>query len=432
MLDRRRSTPFDRLGRWLLTLPPATRFGVAVAGLLLFLAMSSLLLVQVRAGLLGGPAVADPAAAKEARAAGLEPFNERVERVTDIAMRCFLECELSKRHFITDYALPKEFGRLHFDYRYWEVWVPEDFDFKRVLDLFREHVERKAQNVTINEKTLDAKTFLLTASVDGLDTHSFLFTKAAAEAPEGAKVLLAFVPDDKEKIDIDALPRVDYKGAPRVAIIIDDIGYRDAIDRLFLTLPGKVTFSVLPYGPGGRQLAQDAHDKGCDIMLHMPMEPISYPNDDPGQGKLLVTMPDADIRRSVEKNLEQIPHIVGVNNHMGSKFTADAAKMRVALEGVQQRGLFFVDSVTIGRSVAFRVAKEKGLRAAARNLFLDHSPDYESICRQVDLAGRIAKAQGSAIAIGHPFQNTFRALKDRMPEVMRQGVQFVPISDVVR
>ena len=189
---------------------------------------------------------------------------------------------------------------------------------------------------------------------------------------------------------------------------------------------------MLPYGPGGRQLAQDAHDKGCDIMLHMPMEPISYPNDDPGQGKLLVTMPDADIRRSVEKNLEQIPHIVGVNNHMGSKFTADAAKMRVALEGVQQRGLFFVDSVTIGRSVAFRVAKEKGLRAAARNLFLDHNPDYEAICRQVDLAGRIAKAQGSAIAIGHPFQNTFQALKDRMPVVMSQGVEFVRISDVVR
>nr|HPM78503.1 hypothetical protein [bacterium] len=217
MLDRRRSTPFDRLGRWLLTLPPATRFGVAVAGLLLFLAMSSLLLVQVRAGLLGGPAVAEPIAAKDARAAGIEPFNERVERVTDIAMRCFLECELSKRHFITDYALPKEFGRLHFDYRYWEVWVPEDFDFKRVLDLFREHVERKAQNVTINEKTLDAKTFLLTASVDGLDTHSFLFTKAAAEAPEGAKVLLAFVPDDKEKIDIDALPYVINYELPHTA-----------------------------------------------------------------------------------------------------------------------------------------------------------------------------------------------------------------------
>lgn len=429
MLDQRRSSPFDRLGRWLLTLSPATRFGVAVAGLLLFLALSSLLLVRVRAELLGVPA---PQSAAAARANGIEPFNERVERVTDIAMRCFLDCDLSKRHFLTDYKQPKEFGRLRFDYRYWEVWVPEDFDFTRVLDLFRRHVERKAQNVTINETLLDAKTFLITAGVDGLDTHTFMFTKAAAEAPEGAKVLLAYVPDDKQKIDIDALPTIKYKGAPRVAIIIDDIGYRDAIDRLFLTLPGKVTFSVLPYGPGGRQLAKDAHDKGFDVMLHMPMEPISYPKDDPGQGKLLVMMADKDIRSQVEKNLKQIPYVVGVNNHMGSKFTADAAKMRVALEGVHRRGLFFVDSVTIGRSVAFRVAKEKGMRAAARNLFLDHQPDYESICRQVDLAGRIAKAQGMAIAIGHPFQNTYRALKDRMPVVMRQGVQFVRISELVR
>ena len=137
-------------------------------------------------------------------------------------------------------------------------------------------------------------------------------------------------------------------------------------------------------------------------------------------------------KAKMQANLEQIPHIVGVNNHMGSAFTAHRAKMQVVLRPIKKRGLFFIDSVTIGHSVAYRTAQEAGVPSASRNLFLDHSPDYESICRQVDLAGRIAEAQGVAIAIGHPFQNTYRALRDRLPALLERRIKIVPASQLVR
>ena len=403
-----------------------------MAGLLLFLVLSSLAVSDGSAWLaerIDGRAVS---ASTDDDDVSTREFGERLERVTDIAMRCFLETGLSKNHIITNLTEERTAGRLKFPYRYWEVWVPADFDFHDMLTRFRGQLARKLQNAVIDEVQLDAKTFRIAVALDGLDTHRFFFTKSALEAPEGAKLLLSYLPAGQQKIDVDAIPQVQYAGPPRVAIIIDDIGYRDAIDRLFFKLPAKVTFSVMPFSPTGRQIANDAHAQGFEIMLHLPMEPIRYPADDPGKGKLLLAMADDVLRRQVLADLDQIPYVVGVNNHMGSAFTANAGKIRAALEPIKERNLFFIDSMTIDRSVAFGVARSLGMRTAARNLFLDVNPDYDSICREVDLAGRVARAQGSAIAIGHPSQNTFRALMDRLPGLLRQGIQIVAASNVVR
>lgn len=409
-----------------------------MSGFVLFLALSTLVLSVVTGHLapnanLGAlAATAGDDGTERVKQTKPAPFVDRVERVTEIANSCFFEEGLSTHHFITNYSAPRTVGHLNYDYLYREIWVPEDFRVDSVLKRLRNEVGQKVQNVTIAHVNLDAKTIRLMVDIDGIKTHRFLFTKATKEAPDGARVLLSYVPDDNRRIDIDAIPKVKYRGAPRVAIIIDDIGYREAVDRLFFNLPAKITFSVLPFSPTGVKLAKHAHDSGYEVMLHMPMEPISYPENDPGKGKLLVSMNQQTIQSTVETNLKQVPYIVGVNNHMGSAFTADAAKMRMALAPIKARNLFFVDSVTIGNSVAYATARQQGLRAAARNLFLDYRPDYETICRQVELAGRIAKAQGFAIAIGHPFENTYRALRDYMPGLLEQGVQFVPVSQLVR
>jgi polysaccharide deacetylase 2 family uncharacterized protein YibQ len=434
MLDRRRSTLLDRLGRRLVKLSAAARLTAGLTGLLFFLLFTSYGVSNGGAWLAAhiSRATVATAVSEPGDAAAASRFLERLERVTDIAMRCFLETGLSKQHIITNYTEQRTAGHLKFPYRYWEVWAPADFDFNDMLRRFREQLAHKLQNAVIDEVQVDAKTYRVAVSVDGLDTHRFFFTKAAQEAPEGAKLLLSYLPAGQQKIDVDAIPQVQYIGAPRIAIIIDDIGYRDAIDRLFFQLPAKVTFSVLPFSPSGREFANTAHDRGHEIMLHLPMEPISYPAQDPGRGKLLLAMSDEAIRRQVETDMDQVPNIVGVNNHMGSAFTADASKMRVALEPIKSRGLFFVDSMTIGRSVAFGVARAEGLRTAARNLFLDINPDYDAICRQVELLGRVARAQGSAIAIGHPFQNTYRALLARLPELIKLGIEIVPVSSLVR
>ncbi|MDP8225115.1 MAG: divergent polysaccharide deacetylase family protein [Candidatus Lernaella stagnicola] len=434
MLDRHRSSWLDRWGRLLAGQPDHLRLGIALAGFVLFIGLSSLVFAAAN-GWLGQIL---PAAAQTNGVGGAAEYDDdfvaRLERVTDIAKGCFLDVGLSKDHFLTRHTQDTEVGSHRFRFRYWDVWIPGDFSISELLATMRSHRGMKQENVKLefNEGSSDEKTYTIEVYVDGINTHRMWFTKATQELPEGAKVLLAYLPDDPGKIDFDSLPTVKYKGPPRVAVIIDDIGFRAVIDHLFLTLPAQINLSVLPFGPTSTETAKLAHEKGFEIMLHQPMEPINSTDHDPGRGKLTLNMSEEDVLRTVEQNLAIVPYVKGMNNHMGSAFTRNAAKMRTALEPLKKRNLFFIDSVTIGDSKAYRVAQQFGIRSAARNVFLDVRPDLPSVRRQVELLGRIAQAQGQAIGIGHPFQNTFIALKEVMPKLMAQGVQIVPVSHLVR
>jgi polysaccharide deacetylase 2 family uncharacterized protein YibQ len=433
MLDRRRTTWLDQLGRRLAQAPASARFGAALAGFALFLGLSSLAwsLAVTRAApwiekrLGGAPADTEGAVSGD-------PFNQRVERITEIAKGVFLDLGFSRDHFLTRYTDTRDFGARKFGFQVWEVWAPADFEVDRLLFRMRAHKGVKAENAQLESETIDEKTHVIKVFLDGIQTHQLLFTKTSQEAPEGARVLLANAPADATKIDIGAIPSVKYAGAPRLAIVIDDIGFRDVIDRLFFTLPAKVTFSVLPYGPTSRETAELARRDGHEIMLHLPMEPINMRDHDPGKGKLLLAMSDEQIRQIVEQDMVQVPDIAGVNNHMGSAFTQDMDKMRVALEPLKGRGLFFLDSMTIGKSIAYKAAKLAGLRAAVRNIFLDYNADLETVRRQVELAGRIARAQGQAIAIGHPFQTTFQALQEGLPKLLADGIEITTVGELAK
>jgi polysaccharide deacetylase 2 family uncharacterized protein YibQ len=437
MLDRRRSTWLDRVGRQLAGAPPSVRFAVAVAGLIFFLGVSSLAWTVAAARLapLVEASLAEAPAADETRpaaAGAAETFAQRIERVTDIANGVFLDLGLSRANFLTRYADPRQFGARKFDFIVWEVWVAPDFDVTQLLDRLRGNKRVTAENARLESERIDEKTVVVKVFLDGIQTHQLLFTNAAQEAPDGARVMLANAPADATKIDIAAIPLVKYAGAPRLAIVIDDIGFRDAVDRLFLTLPAKVTFSVLPYGPTSQQTAALARQRGHEVMLHLPMQPLDMQAHDPGAGKLLLSMSAAEIRGIVEKDLQELPDVVGVNNHMGSAFTRNLEKMQAALGPIKEHNLFFLDSLTIGNSVAFRAAKLSGVRAAVRNLFLDYDPRLEAIQRQVDLAGRIARAQGQAIVIGHPFQNTFQALQEGLPKLLADGIEITPVGQLAQ
>lgn len=436
MLDRRRTTFLDRLGRHVAAQPPQLRFGLALAGFVLFVGLSSLAFVAV-AGWLGRalPEIASPGAMRAPGArGGIETFDNRLVRVTDIAKGCFLDVGLSKDHFLTRYDDDQTVGSRVFRFRYWDVWIPETFDILELLAAMRSHPGIRNENVTFEfqEGKYDEKTFTIEVFVDGINTHRMWFTNATRELPQGARVLLAHVPASATTIDIGAIPEISYEGPPRVGIIIDDIGVREAIDRLFFQLPVQVTFSVLPFGPSSVETAELAHRRGHEVMLHQPMEPLDTANHDPGFGKLTLSMTTQQVRAVVERNLAAVPHVKGMNNHMGSAFTRNASRVQAAILPLKKRGLFFVDSVTIGDSVAYQVAKRNGVPSVARNLFLDYKPDLETIRRQVDLLGRIATAQGSAIAIGHPFQNTYLALKEGIPKLLAQGIEVVPVAELVK
>jgi polysaccharide deacetylase 2 family uncharacterized protein YibQ len=198
-------------------------------------------------------------------------------------------------------------------------------------------------------------------------------------------------------------------GRYRIALIIDDIGYSLRRARLFLDLNFPLTYSILPHLPYTRRLDTEIHDRGHEIMLHQPMEPHN-PRLDPGPGALYVGDGRERIRRVIHTNLASVSHAVGVNNHMGSRFTCHRAEVRTTLGCLQQSGLFFIDSRTSGRSVAYRTACQMVLNTCRRDFFLDNVRDESSTVLQLVKARRHAEKYGQAVAIGHPYPETAAAI----------------------
>lgn len=211
----------------------------------------------------------------------------------------------------------------------------------------------------------------------------------------------------------------------RVAIIIDDIGYR-ASDKAALALPGNITFSVLPHTPFGKKLAKQAHDKNRDVMLHIPMEAENGKK--LGPGALTTDMTEQAIRHSLAKSVEEIPFAIGINNHMGSKLTKLYSPMAWTMRFLKEKNLLFVDSLTTRRSKASNVANHFGVPTLERHIFLDNQLTDEYITQQFNQLIRHAKKYKRTIAIAHPHPETVTALTKLIPTLAENGIELVPIS----
>jgi len=226
-------------------------------------------------------------------------------------------------------------------------------------------------------------------------------------------------------------PRPPQKGiVPSIAIIIDDIGYDSKIAEKFIGLNVAITLSILPHSPYQKQIIKMAREKGLDLMLHLPMEPLEYPTVNPGPGALMTTMlPDALIRQ-LNDDLDAVPYIKGVNNHMGSKMTASSDQMNQLISGIKKRELFFIDSRTTPESKARSSARLFQVPFAERDVFLDNIHDPEMIRKQFRLLLQKALINGQALAIGHPYPLTFQILQEELPEIQKK-VTIVPASALV-
>ncbi len=218
--------------------------------------------------------------------------------------------------------------------------------------------------------------------------------------------------------------------SPCVALIIDDIGFSPYRTRKFLDLGIPITFSVLPRLRKSRDLAVRIHERGHEIMLHQPMEP-SNPKIDPGPGALYLGYSADRIGGVIEENLDTVPFAVGVNNHMGSKYTESQDEVKEVLSVINGDGLFFVDSLTSSHSKAYETARRLHMPSACRNLFLDNSLDESAIRFQLRRLIGSAYKYGHAIGIGHPFPETAEALGRFSGEFERYGVSLVYVSQVL-
>ena len=219
-------------------------------------------------------------------------------------------------------------------------------------------------------------------------------------------------------------------GSPRLAIIIDDLGYdRSAADAV-LALGFPLTVSVLPHLPLSGELAEEARRRGDQVMLHLPME-SETDGAKPEDIELRVGMSAAQVDATLAGMLETVPYAAGVNNHQGSRATADPALMQALMPALRQRGLFFVDSRTDAKTVAYDMAERAGVPAASRKVFLDDTASRDAILKQLDLAARDAQRDGFTIAIGHPRPATIAALAEGIPPLEARGVRLVFASELV-
>ncbi len=215
-----------------------------------------------------------------------------------------------------------------------------------------------------------------------------------------------------------------------VAIIIDDLGYKHIEDNQALDLPGNVTYAFLPHTPHVKALADKAYKKGREIMLHLPMQAI-----EPqylGPGGLTEDMTREEFKISLLKSIISLPHVKGVNNHMGSLITSRTTQMTWLMEELARTNLFFIDSRTSVDTVAERTASQFKISNSHRNIFLDNVRSRPAIEFQFDQLIKVAHKKGTAIAIGHPYLETLMVLKQRIPELEKAGIKLIPASRLIK
>ncbi|MDH4049733.1 MAG: divergent polysaccharide deacetylase family protein [Gammaproteobacteria bacterium] len=219
--------------------------------------------------------------------------------------------------------------------------------------------------------------------------------------------------------------------APKIAIIIDDLGYEMTAGRRVVNLPGPITCAVLPSTPRARDLAHAAHAAGKEVLLHLPLQSES----DKGEkepGLIVLDTTREEFATSFAASFESVPFAIGVNSHRGSLLTRHPGHMQWLMDEIAARGkLLFVDSYTTHRSVALRLAREKGVPAVRRDVFLDSNRDEQSVRREFDRLKRLARSRGLAIGIGHPYPETLALLEKELPRLTDEGFELISVSEYV-
>jgi hypothetical protein len=221
------------------------------------------------------------------------------------------------------------------------------------------------------------------------------------------------------------------QGRPLIAVVLDDVGVARSHAELAIDLPAAVTLSFMTYADGVAEMAARARAKGHELMLHVPMQPLDG-EVDAGPHALTTDLSEGELLRRLDWGLSRFPGYVGINNHMGSRFTQDERGMRVVLQELKRRGLLFLDSRTISTSVGDRLAARMGVAHVMRDVFLDNEMDEAAVLQQLIETERIAAIKGQAIAIGHPHPATIAAIRAWMPRAEARGFVIVPLSAVAR
>jgi polysaccharide deacetylase 2 family uncharacterized protein YibQ len=217
---------------------------------------------------------------------------------------------------------------------------------------------------------------------------------------------------------------------PRISIIIDDLGDHYDAGHRAIQLEGAITYAFLPHSPHSKKLAIEAHQQGKEVMLHLPMQSMGQRK--LGPGALTMDMSYDQFQQTFRTSLRSVPYASGINNHMGSLLTRHPGHMQWLMEELNNSGgLYFVDSRTTHHTVAERLAQENNIPTQRRDIFLDDDPSPSAVAHQLERLIKKAKKEGTAIAIGHPYNSTLSLLEKQLPKLVGLGIKLLPVSQLI-
>ena len=256
------------------------------------------------------------------------------------------------------------------------------------------------------------------------------FKKTIKHKPPAAKIVK---PDTQQKPETflpAPVKKQTISTKPKLIFIIDDMGTTKKYKEELESLRGDVTYAILPQCPYSEHFAKLSLKTKAETIVHLPLE--SEKNNNPGPGLITTRMSYSQIVDMLEANLKSVPYHKGMNNHMGSKGTADKRLMRIILEKTRERGLFFLDSRTTTSSVIIKIARDMKVPAIKRDVFLDNAADPKLIRKQIEVLTQIAKKNGHAVGIGHYKLNTLKVLNEEIPRLKSQGFKIISLSEFFR
>ncbi len=291
-------------------------------------------------------------------------------------------------------------------------------------DLELENVARKTELAIANDLSSEVVRLRLILETEAFDLHLGLAAVTPGIPPTAAP------PTPKPGPTPRPRPAPDARG--RLAILLDDAGQKLDVVPAAAALPKEIGFAILPFLPKSAESAEALYGAGHEIWLHLPMEPENYPANNPGPGAILMSMSTNELRAAVHAAIDNIPHAVGVNNHMGSKVTANLKTMTWIMQELKARDMAFIDSRTTIRTVAEDAAVGLGVPVNRRHVFLDNERDRAAIRRQLEEAVRRCRLEGEIIAIGHVDPVTIEVLAEELPGISKRGADLVRPSALVR
>jgi polysaccharide deacetylase 2 family uncharacterized protein YibQ len=331
-------------------------------------------------------------------------LNEKISQIDHTIYDSLFERGIEEKDVSFSMVIPRHEKDYDWDFTELLIKLPNSDYAISLEDIIYDRLSRLKPSVKVDKEKISDSEIVCNVYALGLYTHR-----------------IKLIYKEQEKII--------HEGLPRIAIVIDDIGYDRDLAIAFMDLDLPLSLSILPSAPHTVDIVNEANRRGTELLLHLPMEPKDYPNLNPGQGALLTNMDEERIKKIFSDDIAQVPGLRGVNHHMGSYFTERYDKMKIVLSEVKKRNLFYLDSRTTNRTVAFDLAKDMGVPAAKKSLFLDNDLSSKAIKLQMERLFGIARYSGIAVGIGHPHKETLQVLQEYINQ-LKTDFKVVPVSEL--